>query len=124
MTISVALFVQIVNFIIAYLIIRVLVLKPAVSEILHDEEHQARLQEVIDSTTQSNRAKERTLEHKWIACRDACAKKAPDVLHVEQELSSASESGAQKLHESGPQEIIDMAREVANNLVERISHVK
>lgn len=124
MTISIALFIQIINFIIAYIIIRTLLLKPAVSEILQEEEHQARLQEAVNNTTQGNKAKEQTLESKWASCKNIFSEKSPEVIQTEKELRTISEAKFPELQEPSLKEIESMANRISDNLVERISHVE
>jgi len=124
MTVSIALFIQIINFIIAYVIIRTLLLKPAVSEILQEEEHQARLQEAVDNTIKTNKTKEQTLESKWVACKHVFAATSPEVIQTEKELRHISEAEFPGLHDADSKEIADMAKDITNDLVERISHVE
>jgi hypothetical protein len=124
MTVSIALFIQIINFIVAYIIIRTLLLKPAVSEILQEEEHQARLQEAIDNTIKGNKEKEQTIESKWVACRNVFAKKSPGVIQIENESCQPSQAEFPELHETDSKEIAHMAQSITDNIVERIRHVE
>ena len=90
MDINITILIQIVNFIIAYVIIRTLLLKPTVAVILQEEEHRANIAKSIENNSKSNKAKEEAMARSWAAYRQQFGEHAPEVAQNEQALRTKS----------------------------------
>ncbi len=124
MNINITLLIQIFNFIIAYVIVRTLLLKPAVAVILQEEEYRAHLDASIESNLKANKAKEETMAHRWTTAKEIFASRAPDVVQAEQALRVPTEAKMPKIPEIDKRVLKPMAADVADELVERIRHVR
>lgn len=124
MDINITLIIQIVNFIIAYVIIRTLLLRPAVTVIMQEEEHLALINKSIDSNNQENKAKEENMARRWTECRQEVDEHAPEIAQAELSLLLIGGPEMPKISELDHRSIEPMADNVAAELVERMSHVR
>jgi hypothetical protein len=123
MDINITALIQIVNFSIAYVIIRNLLLKPAVSVILQEEEHQAQLDKTFRTLQAKNKSKEETIAREWGACQQEFHKHAPAVL----EAGATVQQDVATIQEVPPLDrkaIEPMTDNVTRDLTERLSHVR
>ena len=123
-TINITILIQIVNFVVAYVIIRTLLLKPAVAIILQEEEHRANLDKSIESIANTNKGKEETMAHHWATCRQEFGERAPEIAETEQALRARGIVELPAVPELDKKAIEPMADNLAEELVERISHVR
>ena len=124
MVINITILIQIVNFIVAYVIIRTLLLKPVVAIILQAEEHRADLDESIANIAKANKAKEETMARHWAACKQEFGEHAPQIAEAELALRTEKIVELQEIPELDKKSVEPMADGVADELVERMSHVR
>lgn len=121
---NITIFIQIVNFMIAYVIIRTLLLKPTVAVILQEQAHLDLLEGSIESISKSNKAKEETMTRRWTACRQQFGGHAPEVAQSEQALRTKTVEVTPEVAAFDKKSIEPMADSLADELVERMSHVR
>lgn len=124
MDLNVTILIQIVNFIIAYIIIRTLLLKPTVAVILQEEEHRAKLDETLHSIETANKSKEDTLAREWDSCKKQFEEHSPEVIDSQQVLETPSTESLKEIPALDKKSIEPMTDRLANELTERLSHVR
>lgn len=124
MDINITILVQIVNFFIAYIIIRHLLLKPAVSVILEKEEQQAQLNKQLRTLESAIKTKTETLSREWNSCHQEFGKHAPAVVEAQQELAAQGAESVKEAPSLDKKAIEPMTDSVAQELTERLGHVR
>ncbi len=124
MLINITILVQMINFIIAYVIIRTLLLKPAVTVILQEEEHRATLDKSIENIDKANKAKQETMAYQWSVCKQEFGEHAPEISETERVLRTPPAVELPAIPELDKKSIEPMADSLAHDLVERISNVR
>jgi hypothetical protein len=124
MDINITILVQIVNFSVAYTIIRHLLLKPAVSVILQEEEHQAFLNKKLHSLESAIKTKEETLACEWHSSQQEFGKHAPAVIEAQQAIEDLCIESVKEAPRLDKKTIEPMADSVAQELTERLGHVR
>jgi hypothetical protein len=122
--INLTLVVQMINFIIAYIIIRILLLKPAVEAINQEEEARAYNQKIINNTTQTNEAKEDTMRRRWIYCQQECLQLVPSPGDVQEELKTKEGTTTFQAPPVSTQYKEKITKDIADELIQRMSHVR
>ena len=122
MNVNITIFIQIVNFLIAYLIIRTLLLKPTVAVILQDEKHRAELDQTLNAIETINQKKEETLDHDWQQCKQEFKKHAPQAIKAEILKQAATESTVE-IPSLDKKSVEQMTDQVTDQLKESLSHV-
>ncbi len=117
MNINATLFVQIVNFGIAYVLLRVLLLKPAVAAIQHDEQTQSSLVDQIAQSEKEVQALRDKRYQLWYACHAHFVRTSPPVLARVQRAIPVHRVTVQPMSEQERTQLID---EVHVALTERI----
>ena len=124
MEINITILVQIVNFTIAYVIIRTLLLKPAVAVILQEEKQRAEIDTSIENIEKANKAKEETKAYQWAASRQEFGEHAPEISESERVLRTQATVELPAIPEIDKKSIEPMTDSLTTELVERISHVR
>ena len=124
MGINITILVQMINFVIAYVIIRTLLLKPTVAVILEEQDVRTRLDESIQNVARANKAKEETMTRNWADCKQEFGKRAPHVAQTEQMLRTEHVEAVPEVPLIDKKAIDPMADRLADELVERIGHVR
>ena len=124
MDVNATILVQIVNFLIAYVIIRHLLLKPAVTVILQEEEHQASLDKKLRALEATNKSKEEKLSSEWATCQQEFKKHAPAVLESQQKTAIESPENLKEAPVLDQKTVKPITNDVAQELTERLSHVR
>lgn len=122
MKIDFTLVVQGINFFIGYLIIRNLLLSPAVKAIEADTAHKRTLNHTIETATLANGAADDRMKKHWQDFREAVKAKIPNLAAQGAKIDySAQEITIKKINEDYANYL---AGAVAKEIVERVEHVK
>lgn len=124
MLVNITIIIQIANFLIAYSIIRTFLLKPVVSIILQEEEHQATLLNTINKNTKENKAKEELMTQRWICCKQEFSEHAPQIAQIKQTLIITDTVETEDIPVFNNKTVDPIAHKLADEIVERINHVR
>jgi F0F1-type ATP synthase membrane subunit b/b' len=124
MDINITIFVQIINFSIAYLIIRYLLLRPAVSIILQEEDRQAESNKKLHTLESAIKTKEATITHEWNSCQQEFDSHAPAVIEALQALEAQDTESVKDAPSLDKKSIEPITESVAQELTERLSNVR
>lgn len=81
MNINATLFVQAINFLIAYFLFRFILLKPAYREIVLQESEQEKLEGIVAADERSIEEAREQRAAQWQACQRDCRKDLPEQIH-------------------------------------------
>ncbi len=80
MNVNATLIVQAVNFLIAYLLFRFILLKPAYRAITEEEQHKMELEHLVVRDRLSLEEKKHEQREQWLACKHHCEEHMPELL--------------------------------------------
>jgi hypothetical protein len=124
MGINITILIQIVNFLIAYVIIRTLLLKPVVTVILNQEAHQEELNLTLQNLEKGNQAKEAILAQDWESCKKEFKEHAPKIQEAQKMLEQPTPENLPEIPAIDKKTIEPMTNQVADQISERLSHVR
>lgn len=122
--INMTILIQMANFIIAYIIIRKLLLDPAAKIIRQEEEGRVQILSTIQQLKNANTAKEDTLANRWATCQRNLQNQSPKVILAEKTVSSDQIAPSMDTPRLEPETIKPIIAQVAHELTERLSHVR
>jgi F0F1-type ATP synthase membrane subunit b/b' len=119
--INLTIIVQCINFLIAYLIIRLLLVKPSIQELESDKNELQQLSAALSEKNAALVAQEEERMRRWHMCQQTIAQQTPSVISplVKVELSDMV-----KLPEISGNEIQKYAHDVQEIIVKRLSNVR
>lgn len=124
MDINITILIQIANFFIAYVIVRTLLLKPVVTVILEEEKHREELNENLQNILDANNAKRETMTREWTANQKLFEEQVPLITSEEAGIEQSNTSDIKEATVSDAKNIEPITELVADELEERLSHVR
>jgi len=123
--INATLIVQAFNFLIAYIIVRKLFLRPAIDALYEDAAQKESLDGKINERVLSNNAREDLMRTQWLEFQKHVAGKVPELVSTAESVT-AEDVDAQIFSTTTPssEQIDFMAKSIAHGLVKRIDHVR
>jgi hypothetical protein len=122
--INMTIFIQMANFLIAYVIIRNILLRPAINELTKEEQDNIKTLSIIEQLNHANFAKKDALKNRWASCQLTLQNDAPKVVLAEKSMSIKEIDSSIKVPEPKPETVKTLAGQVAQQLTERLSHVQ
>lgn len=116
--------IQMVNFIISYVIIRNLLLEPAVKAIAQEEQDKTQTMSAIEQLKNANLAKQDTIKNRWATCHLALQNQAPKVAMAEKTMFIKETDTHIKVPQPRPENIDPLVTQIVQELTERLSHVR
>lgn len=122
--INMTILIQMVNFIVAFIIIKYILLVPAVRELTKEQEEQAQTAATIEQLKNANQAKKDTMANRWSACQSTLTNQAPKVVQREKSMLGKEVETAFIVGSPSPDTINPLIEKVSKELTERLSHVR
>lgn len=116
--------IQMVNFLIAYLIIRCIFLSPAVKVLTEEQEEQAQTMSTIEQLKNANIAKQDTMAYRWTTCQLTLQAHSPKVAQTERSMLVKETDASVSVPQPSPESIEPLVAQVAHQLTERLSNVR
>jgi hypothetical protein len=120
MNINLTLLVQVVNFIIAYLLITRLFLKPGYKALKVDEDRLRQLHDAVNDEQQVLAQKEFYKKERWRVCQNYFVAHRPSAFDVPGGVQSTE--AVEPLQGLSPQELSSIAADISKQVAERIRH--
>ncbi len=120
MNLNATLVVQMINFFLAYWIMRIFLFKPALQVAQEEQAEQQRLNIIIKQQEQSMEIKENERQKHWQMCRDYFQDNQPPIDSKKLISSNVSEVSVPKVSQKLIDEIADEAQQV---LVQKIGYI-
>lgn len=121
-SVNLTLVVQIANFLVAYVIVRNLLLRPAIDVIEQEQEQAAQDLKTIETYLRSNGAKEDTMARRWQSCQKEFEDHCPHVMHIE--CGQRARDEQQEFEVPDNKTIETMAEELARKITQEVRHVR
>ncbi len=124
-SINLTLLVQVFNFLVAYLIVRHLLVSPSIGALEREDAHRAEQRDLVKRYTEDNRVRQEALKKAWLTYEEACASRVPTVAPVEEPMPTRSvelSTTTEPEHKAGGGGAT--AEEVARLIVRRMGHVR
>ena len=123
MNINATLFVQMFNFFIVYWMIRILLFKPVVAIIEHEQAQEKSLHDIINQQKKSLDIQEKERQRNWYACQEYFALHQPSLSHRQQLILGSTEHDTEIINTVSDDTIANTITDVRNALEEKIKHV-
>lgn len=120
--VNLTLVIQAVNFFFAYLILKYLLLKPAVQAVAAEDAHQQELVVQVQQNHQRIDQKKEEIKQRWYDCQQEFAHHAPRAVEDEHRVQLPLRT-LPKLH-IDEKELTAQARHIEDELVKKVSHVR
>lgn len=121
-SVNLTLVVQISNFLVAYVIVRNLLLRPALDVIEQEEQLQAQALKTIDMYLRSNGAKEDTMSRRWKSCQKEFEDQSPRTAQLKGLKVTRDEK--QEFQMPDEKEIEIMTEKLAREIAQEVRHVR
>jgi hypothetical protein len=116
--------VQAINFGIAYIVIRTLLLKPVYAMIQKNLAHERSLNHKIETTTLANNAQQEHMHAQWQLFRAMVKEKVPSTMALEPIAPVTCVSKKVAIHPVDHEYVNYLVTSIAKDIVERIDHVR
>lgn len=122
MNVNATLFIQMINFFIVYWMLRLLLFKPVVAIIQHEQAQEKALHDIIDQQKTSLDIQEKERQRTWYACQEYFAMHQPS-FSQRQLIVESTEYDTKVAHPISADSIAHTITDVRNALEEKIKHV-
>jgi hypothetical protein len=120
--VNLTLVVQALNFFVAYLILKYLLLKPAVQAIAAEDAHQQQLVCLVQESHVRIQEKKQEIQQRWRDCQQEFVQNAPAIADDEFALRfPVRVLSLEPIHE---EKVVQRSRELQNELIKKVGHVR
>ena len=123
MNVNATLFIQMFNFFTVYWMLRILLFKPVIAIIEHEEAQEKAMHGIIDQQKKSLDIQEKERQRHWYACQEYFVTHQPFFTQEQQFFSDTTEDGATQINPLSAEAVTDMTTHVRTALEEKIKHV-
>lgn len=126
MNINATLFVQIINFLIVYVLLRFFLFKPIITIIEHEEKQENILTDLIAQQKKSLEIQEKERQQHWNSCQEYFLSLHPYIASYLTQIRSFFSQEIEydnKTNQTSMYTTIDIATNISNTLEEKIKHV-
>jgi len=121
-SVNFTLVVQAINFLIAYVMIRKLFLRPVVEAINEDERHYSQNVEMIEVQRERVRVKNNELEDRWKECQHEFDENEPEVAPTQQVVVKVA-TGIKKVPPLDKKTVDQISEKTAEELIKKVADV-
>ncbi len=118
MNINATLFVQAINFFIAYLLFRFILLKPAYHAIVQEQEDQGRLEGLVAGDKKSLEDTRKKQTARWLACQRYCKKYLPGQINEVELFRGITPKIS--VHAPSSRELSSMTERISQTIIARV----